>query len=148
VHCDPKRISSTICAVQAVQCTQISTIVSKKVVFLHSGASVAGTRTRVARVRAEYPNHLDYNGSDKKFGRKMELIYNLALFVCSDFCRFRQFPFAIRDRRFATISQFLLLVIGESNEDLLDPILHNVVIFQASGHQISTGHMTLQVLGV
>jgi hypothetical protein len=24
--------------------------------------SVAGIRTRVARVRAEYPNHLDYNG--------------------------------------------------------------------------------------
>jgi hypothetical protein len=27
--------------------------------------SVAGTRTRVARVRAEYPNHLDYNGDAK-----------------------------------------------------------------------------------
>ena len=25
--------------------------------------SVAGTRTRVSRVRAEYPNQLDYNGS-------------------------------------------------------------------------------------
>jgi hypothetical protein len=24
--------------------------------------SVAGTRTRVSRVRAEYPNQLDYNG--------------------------------------------------------------------------------------
>ena len=28
--------------------------------------SVAGTRTRVSRVRAEYPNHLDYNGFDMK----------------------------------------------------------------------------------
>ena len=26
--------------------------------------SVAGTWTRVSRVRAEYPNHLDYNGFD------------------------------------------------------------------------------------
>jgi hypothetical protein len=25
--------------------------------------SVAGTRTRVSRVRAEYPNQLDYNGA-------------------------------------------------------------------------------------
>ena len=24
--------------------------------------SVAGTQTRVSRVRAKYPNHLDYNG--------------------------------------------------------------------------------------
>nr|PNR37322.1 hypothetical protein PHYPA_020430 [Physcomitrium patens] len=30
--------------------------------LFYSGDSVAGTRTRVARVRAEYPNHLDYNG--------------------------------------------------------------------------------------
>jgi hypothetical protein len=34
----------------------------KKGSLFSSGASVAGTRTRVARVRAEYPNHLDYNG--------------------------------------------------------------------------------------
>lgn len=30
---------------------------------MHAKISVAGTRTRVSRVRAEYPNHLDYNGS-------------------------------------------------------------------------------------
>jgi hypothetical protein len=40
-------------------------ILSKRSSLLFSsGASVAGTRTRVARVRAEYPNHLDYNGGD------------------------------------------------------------------------------------
>jgi hypothetical protein len=29
----------------------------------HKKSSVAGTRTRVFRVRAEYPDQLDYNGS-------------------------------------------------------------------------------------
>ena len=29
--------------------------------------SATGTRTRVARVRAEYPNQLDYSGSWKAF---------------------------------------------------------------------------------
>ena len=32
--------------------------------FLATKISAAGTRTRVARVRAEYPNQLDYSGGD------------------------------------------------------------------------------------
>ena len=31
---------------------------------VHFPNSATGTRTRVARVRAEYPNQLDYSGSD------------------------------------------------------------------------------------
>ena len=31
--------------------------------------SVTGTRTQVARVKAEYPNQLDYNGSVKVYLR-------------------------------------------------------------------------------
>ena len=35
-------------------------------IVLHTACenSATGTRTRVARVRAEYPNQLDYSGSD------------------------------------------------------------------------------------
>ena len=32
--------------------------------FVHRDNSATGTRTRVARVRADYPNQLDYSGSD------------------------------------------------------------------------------------
>ncbi len=31
---------------------------------MHVHNSATGTRTRVARVRAEYPNQLDYSGAD------------------------------------------------------------------------------------
>ena len=32
--------------------------------------SATGTRTRVARVRAEYPNQLDYGGLEKKYKKR------------------------------------------------------------------------------
>ena len=42
--------------------SEISTHQNQKVEEKHSN-SATGTRTRVARVRAEYPNQLDYSGS-------------------------------------------------------------------------------------
>ena len=35
--------------------------------------SATGTRTRVARVRAEYPNQLDYGGVDDSFGGRQNV---------------------------------------------------------------------------
>lgn len=37
--------------------------------------SVAGTRTRVSRVRAEYPNQLDYNGCVLGISYHVEIIH-------------------------------------------------------------------------
>ena len=39
---------------------------------LQSTNSATGTRTRVARVRAEYPNQLDYSGYARSFARTIE----------------------------------------------------------------------------
>ena len=48
--------------------------------FVHRDNSATGTRTRVARVRAEYPNQLDYSGVASRSGpvncrRRIAVLY-------------------------------------------------------------------------
>jgi hypothetical protein len=60
-----KRVESTLQSFLVYQKSRSRKRMSKRVVYFSRELSVAGTRTRVARVRAEYPNHLDYNGGDE-----------------------------------------------------------------------------------
>ena len=76
--------------------------------------SVAGTRTRVSRVRAEYPNHLDYNGIMNvkilyKYLTKIKLSEGLPLLLL--FFSYREILIKVNDRMiflFAFITYFTI----------------------------------------
>ena len=62
--------------------------------------SATGTRTWVARVRAEYPNQLDYGGLEKKLKKKKMECSEMFIYVleCTDWMdsRRRQVRFEVR----------------------------------------------------
>ena len=57
-----KHVQRTISKKKRLSYSAELILTQKNIYFRKQKVSVAGTRTRVSRVRAEYPNQLDYNG--------------------------------------------------------------------------------------